>query len=171
MPLDALYGMLDVLGVKTAGGDDLEQQLQKGAAKLKQLMAEKSTAVKADPELERLSKLAEDAEAEGAIALALKYRDEASGRADTLLKGKQAEAERLKQDMLDIASTYAANAATALLNFDHVHAAELYGKAYDAVKDWDKTQALTYKIGQGDALYDEGYYTARNAPLETALTV
>ena len=172
VPLDALYGMLDVLGVKTAGGgNDLEQQLQKGATKLKQLMAEKSTAVKADPELERLSKLAEDAEAEGAIALALKYRDEASGRADTLLKGKQAEADRLKQDMLDIASTYAANAATALLNFDHVHAAELYGKAYDAVKDWDKTQALTYKIGQGDALYDEGYYTARNAPLETALTV
>lgn len=169
MPLDALYGMLNVLGVKATDGGDLEEQLQKGATKLKELIAEKPTAVKADPELERLSKLADDAETEGAIALALKYRDEASGRADILLKGKQDEAARLKQDMLDIAATYAQNAATALLNFDHAHAAELYSKAFDAVKDWDPGQAFTYKIGEGDALYDVGYYGGTNEPLTASL--
>jgi len=172
VPLDALYGMLDVLGIKTSDeGGDVEQQLQKGAERLKQIIAEKPQAVKTDPELERLSKLADDAEAEGAIALALKYRDAASGRADTLLDQKQKQAEQLRQDMLDIAATYAQNAATALLNFDHRHAAELYGKAYDAVKDWDKAQALTYKIGQGDALYDQGYYKADNAAITAALFV
>jgi uncharacterized caspase-like protein len=172
VPLDALYGMLDVLGIKTGdAGGDIEQQLQKGAERLKQIIAEKPQPVKTDPELERLSKLADDAEAEGAIALALTYRDEASGRADTLLDQKQKEAEQLRQDMLDIAATYAQNAATALLNFDHRHAAELYGKAYAAVKDWDKAQALTYKIGQGDALYDQGYYRADNSALTTALLV
>ncbi|MDO8359753.1 MAG: tetratricopeptide repeat protein, partial [Devosia sp.] len=170
VPLDALYGMLNVLGIKASdGGDDLEQQLQKGAERLKQLMADKTATVKADPELERLSKLAEDAEAEGAIALALQYRDDASKRADALLTDRQAEANRLKQDMIDIAQTYADNAATAALNFDHAHAAELYAKAYGAVQDWDAAKALDYKINQGDALTDRGYYTTDNDALTASL--
>lgn len=172
VPLDALYGMLDVLGVKaTDAGGDLQQQLQKGAERLKQLLAEKSTSVKSDPDLERLSKLADDAEAEGAMALALKYRDEASRRADTLLEGKRAEADKLRQDMVDIADTYAANAATALLNFDQLHAAELFGKAFDAVSDWDKVKAVSFKMSQGDALIDRGYYTTDNDALDAALKV
>jgi hypothetical protein len=167
VPLDALYGMLNVLGVDA--GEDLESQLKTGATRLKELMASRSVAVKADPELERLSKLAEAAETEGAIALALKYRDEASARADSLLEDKQAEADKLRQDMVDIAQTYAANAATAVLNFDHLHAAELFGKAYEAVKDWDRKSALYFKISQGDALSDRGYYNTDNAALEAAL--
>jgi uncharacterized caspase-like protein len=166
VPLDALYGMLNVLGIKSNGdGDELAEQLQKGAEKLKELIAQRSVAVKADPELERLSSLADQAEAEGAIALALQYRDEASRRADALLSDKQAEAARLRQDMVDIAQTYAANAATALINFDHLHAAELYGKAYDAVKDWDQAAAFDFKLNQGDALTDHGYYTIDNDAL------
>ncbi|MEO6395031.1 MAG: tetratricopeptide repeat protein, partial [Devosia sp.] len=169
VPLDALYGMLNVLGVDTASGDGLEDQLRTGAARLKELLANKSGAVKADPELERLSKLAEAAEAEGAISLALKYRDEASGRADSLLQTKQAEAERLRQDVVDIAATYADNAATAILNFEHLRAAELFGKAYAAVKDWDGGRALIYRIGQADALTDHGYYGGDNQSLIAAL--
>jgi uncharacterized caspase-like protein len=171
VPLDALYGMLDALGIRANDSSgDMQQQLQKGAERLKQLIAERPEAVRTDPELERLSKLADDAEAEGAIGLALKFRDQASARADTLLAGKQAEAERLRQDMLDIANTYAANAATAVLNFDHRHAAELYGKAFDAVKDWDKARAADFRISQGNALSDEGYYTGDNEALRSALT-
>lgn len=170
VPLDALYGMLNVLGINAATeGGDLDEQLRRGAERLKQLIAEKTATVKQDAELERLSSLADQAESEGAIALALKYRDAASQRADVLLGDRQAEAERLRQDMLDIAETYADNAATALLNFDHLHAAELFGKAYDAAKDWDKTRALTFKIGQGDALSDEGYYTSDNQALRAAI--
>lgn len=173
VPLDALYGMLDVLGIKAgSSGGDLEQQLKQGAEKLKQLMADKPPAdVKSDPELERLGKLADDAETEGAIALALRYRDQASARADALLSDREAQVARLKQDMLDIARTYADNAATALLNFDHLHAAELYGKAFDAVEQWDKDAALDYKLSQGDALQDQGYYTSDNQALRDALAV
>ena len=172
VPLDALYGMLDVLGVKAGDANgDLQQQLQAGAERLKELMVDKPVSVKADPELERLSRLADDAEAEGAVALALKYRDQASARADALLGDRQAEAERLKQDMADIAGTYAANAATAVLNFEHRHAAELFGKAFEAVKDWDTPKAVDFKIRQGDALTDEGYYTSDNSALNEALAV
>ncbi len=170
VPLGALYGMLNVLGVKaTDSGGDIEQHLRKGAEKLKELIAQKSTAVKADPELERLSKLAEQAESEGAIALALQYRDAASAHADDLLNEKQEEAEKLRQDMIDIAQTYAANAATALLNFDHLHAAELYGKAFEAVAQWDDALAFIFKVNQGDALLDRGYYTTENDALVAAL--
>ncbi|MEO7221422.1 MAG: caspase family protein, partial [Devosia sp.] len=169
VPLDALYGMLDVLGVDPEASDTLEDQLRTGATRLKELIASRSPSVKSDPELERLSKLAEAAESEGAIALALKYRDEASAHADTLLANKQSEADRLRQDMLDIAGTYAANATTAVINFDHLHAADLFGKAYEAVKDWDEVAALGYKISQGDALSDRGYYHTDNAALTAAL--
>ncbi len=172
VPLASLYGMLDALGIKPSDDNGkLEDQLQKGAARLKELLADRPQAVKSDAELERLSKLADDAESEGAIALALKYRDQASGRADTLLQGKQAEAEQLRQDMVDIADTYAANATTALLNFDHQHAADLFGKAFDAAKDWDKVKAIGFKISQGDALTDRGYYTTDNDALNSALAV
>src|SRR5690606_26701569 len=117
VPLDALYGMLNVLGIKMSdAGGDVEKQLQKGAEKLKELLAQKSNAVKADPELQRLSALADQAELEGAMALALDYRNQASARADSLLEDKQAEVDRLRQDMIDIGQTYADNAATALLN-------------------------------------------------------
>jgi tetratricopeptide (TPR) repeat protein len=169
VPLDALYGMLNVLGIDAKSSETLEDQLRTGATRLKELMASRSPAVKGDPELERLSKLAEAAESEGAIALALKYRDEASAHADTLLASKQSEAERLRQDMLDIASVYAANATTAVINFDHLHAADLFGKAYEAVKDWDQVAALGYKVSQGDALSDRGYYNTDNAALTAAL--
>jgi uncharacterized caspase-like protein len=170
VPLDALYGMLNVLGIKMSdAGGDIEQQLQSGAEKLKELISQRSTAVKADPELQRLSALADQAETEGAIALALRYRDEASAHADDLLTDKQEEAEQLRQDMIDIAQTYAANAATALLNFDHAKAAELYGKAYEAVKQWDDKSAFDFKINQADALLDRGYYTTDNDALVASL--
>jgi uncharacterized caspase-like protein len=170
VPLDALYGMLGVLGVKTddAGGD-IEKQLRTGAERLKELLSERAGSAKADPELERLSKLAAEAEAEGAIALALKYRDKASVRADQLLASRQDEAARLKQDMIDIAQTYADNAATAQLNFDHLHAAELFGKAAEAVKDWDDAKTLDYTIRQADALTDRGTYTIDNDAMSRAI--
>ncbi len=172
VPLDALYGMLNVLGVKadTAAGD-LEQQLNAGAERLKALLSERVGSAKSDPELERLSDLAIRAETEGAIALALQYRDQASARADELLADRKDQAERLKQDMVDIAQTYADNAATAVLNFDHLHAAELYGKAAEAVLDWDSSKAFDYLIGQGDALTDHGTYQVDNDSLNQALAI
>lgn len=172
VPLDALYGMLNVLGVKaTDSGGDIEQQLRAGAERLKELIRDKPTSVKADPELERLSRLAEAAEAEGAIALALRYRDQASAHADDLLNEKLDEAEKLRQDMIDIAQTYAANAATAVLNYDHLHAAELYGKAAEAVMQWDKALALDFTIKRADALTDHGTFQVDNDSLNEALDI
>jgi len=71
VPLDALYGMLKVLGVNTSDPSQLEAQLLDGARQLKQFIAQKPGAAKSDAELQRLAGLADTAQAEGAIELAL----------------------------------------------------------------------------------------------------
>ncbi|MEO7222373.1 MAG: caspase family protein, partial [Devosia sp.] len=66
VPLDALYGMLKVLGVDTADAGQIEAQLKAGAERLKTLMEGRTGATISDVELKRLSDLADKAQAEGA---------------------------------------------------------------------------------------------------------
>ena len=85
VPLDALYGMLKVLGVDTsAGAADLEKQLEQGAKQLKAFKEQELGTAGSDSELKRLADLAGRAQEEGAIDLALKYREQATARARIL---------------------------------------------------------------------------------------
>ena len=43
VPLDQLYGMLNAMGVKTDDGSNLQQELSQGAARLKELLAQKDS--------------------------------------------------------------------------------------------------------------------------------
>ncbi len=169
VPLDALYGMLKVLGVDTSNPSQLEAQLLDGARQLKQFMAQKPGAAKSDAELQRLAGLAETAQAEGAIDLALTYRAEASARADTLSANVDVAEADIKQDRLQIGTTYAEHARTATLNFDFATAAEMSGKAFAQVEKWDAGLALRYKWDEANALYDQGRYKGDNAALEAAI--
>ena len=56
VPLDALYGMLGVLGVGTSDGN-LEEQLSKGAERLKAMLAARDVQVRQDSEIVRLAGL------------------------------------------------------------------------------------------------------------------
>jgi uncharacterized caspase-like protein len=146
VPLDALYGMLNVLGVDTSGQGDLEKQLRQGAEKLKDFMAERPDAAITDPELKRLSALADEAQSEGVLALALKYRAEAfSSSLDTTEADLEASRRQLGE-------TYNAHAQAADLTFDFATAAQMWGKAYEQVARWDDETAVTYKWRQGNAL-------------------
>ncbi len=170
VPLDALYGMLKVLGVDTSGGsEDIEHQLLAGAQQLKDFMARVPGAAKSDPELIRLSGLADHAETEGAIDLALKFRREASARADTLDAAVDENEANLKADRLQIGETYADHAKTAALNFDFAASAEMWSKAFGQVEKWDDALALTYKWNEASALADHGEYKGDNAALEKAI--
>ncbi|HWA18802.1 MAG TPA: caspase family protein, partial [Devosia sp.] len=102
VPLDALYGMLKVLGVDTADPSAIEAQLEAGAKRLKLLLEQQTGAAKFDPELIRLSDLAGKAEQEGAMDVALKFREQATARADTLEVQVDANEANLKQDRLQI---------------------------------------------------------------------
>lgn len=172
VPLDALYGMLNVLEVDTSGGrQDLQSQLFSGAQRLKSILAERDVQVRQDPELIRLSGLADQAETEGAISLALKFRTRASLRAEDIGKViDEAEAD-VKARRLELAETFVSHAKTALLNFDYRAAAERYGDAFVQAERWDQDNAFLYKVYQADALTDQGKFRGDNAALIEALDV
>jgi uncharacterized caspase-like protein len=168
VPLDALYGMLKALGVDTSG-PDLEAQLGQGAERLKAFMAERPADAKSDPELIRLSELADRAQAEGAIDVALKFRERASARADELDASMDVEEARLRENRLELAATYAEHASTAELNFDYLTAAGRYEDAFEQVRSWDRDIAVQYKQWQADALSNGGYYSADSDALRRAV--
>ena len=172
VPLDALYGMLDVLEVDTsAGPQDLEAQLAAGAERLRTILAERDVEIRQDPELIRLSGLADKAEGEGAIALALQFRARASARADTIDKAIDEAEANVRARRLELADTFASHAKTALLNFDYRTAAQKYADASAQLERWDPAQAYLYKVSQGDALTDQGDVKGDNAALAEALEV
>ena len=172
VPLDALYGMLKVLGVDTSSGEqDLEKQLLDGARQLKALKAQAPGAAKSDVELQRLAGLADKAEAEGAIDLALKFRQAASARADALDATVDENEANLRSDRLQLGATYAEHAETATLNFDFATAAAMYGKAEAQVARWDDKLALGYKWRQASALSSFGQYRGDNDALRRAIAL
>lgn len=157
LPLDPLYGMLRELQVDTSTGSrDLARQIKAGADNLKALLAEKVAPVRHDPELARLAGLADRAQAEGAIALAKEYRARAAGRADTLNATLDQREAELNADRLELASTYAEYAGTAILAFDYETAVEQYAKAHRLAEGKDAKRALDYRLGEARALLAHG---------------
>ncbi|MEQ1901415.1 MAG: caspase family protein [Devosia sp.] len=169
VPLDALYGMLKVLGIDTADPGQIEAQLKAGADRLKTLMASRTGAVQSDPELARLAGLAERAETEGAIDVALKFRAEASARAGTLEAEVDANEANLKADRLEIGETYAEHARIAALNFDTATAIEMWRKAIGQVEDRDDVLAAGYRNNLAVALMEAGSHETGTATLEDSV--
>lgn len=154
VPLGQLYGMLSLLDVDTSlGPDDLEAQLEDGAKRLKKVLSTTSEAIATDAEAVRLTKLADEAQAEGAIDLAQGYRIKASARADEL---ERSSAAAQAQGHLANAAIFAKDGDTALLAFDYARAVEMYGKAFDTADYWDKSQGNSYKWSQANALSFQG---------------
>ena len=172
VPLDALYGMLKVLEVDTSGGgQDLQAQLSDGARKLAEIIARRDVETKRDPELIRLSNLAQQAQDEGAIALALQFRARASDRALEIDKAlDEAEAD-IKARRLELAETFADHAKTAILNFDYRTAARRYDDAFRQAERWNPEAAFLYKVYQADALTDQGMMRGDNPALIDAIDV
>lgn len=172
VPLDALYGMLKVLEVDTSGGrQDLQAQLSAGAQKLAEIMARHDMQAKQDPELIRLSNLAQQAQDEGAIALALRFRARASDRALEIDKALDEAESDIKARRLELAETFADHARTAILNFDYRTAAARYEDAFRQAERWDPDAAFLYKVYQADALTDQGMVKGDNAALSEAVDV
>ncbi|MBN9036558.1 MAG: caspase family protein [Rhizobiales bacterium] len=170
VPLDALYGMLKVLEVDTSGGQgDLAAQLQAGAEKLAGFMAERDAQTRQDPDLIRLAGLAERAEREGAMALALDYRARASARADEIDAAVDEAEANVEARRRELADAYRGHAETAILNFDYATAAERYLAAAGQIARWDGEAALNYVLSAADARADQGWYRGENAALGQAV--
>ena len=170
VPLDQLYGMLDVLNVDvSAGNRGLEDQLRSGAEKLRAILDERDAVQRTDPEIIKLSALADQAETEGAIRLALDFRARASGRADEIGKAVDEAEAGVKARRAELAATYRRHADTAILNFDFATAAEKYGAAYLQAVKFDPGLAYVMKLNQADAELDHGTYSGDKAALEASV--
>ncbi len=171
VPMDALYGMLEVLGVNTSSGVDIAGQLEAGARRLRSIMDERDVQIRQDPEIIRLASLADRAEREGAVALALEFRARASGRATEIDKVIDEAEANVKARRLELAETFRSHAQTAALNFDFGIAAAKYREASLQAERWDEEAAFFYRIFEADALTDLGKERGDNAALSQAVRV
>ena len=132
-------------------------------------MAARDAQTRQDPEIVRLASLADRAEDEGAIALALQFRERASARADEIDRALDEAEANIAGRRLELAATYRSHAETAMLNFDFATAAARYGDAFAQAERWDVPLAYELKALEANALADQGVYVGDNRALENSL--
>jgi uncharacterized caspase-like protein len=169
VPMDALFAMLKAIGADTPQDPDaLSRLLSEQSARLEQILAEREALRSSDPEITRLSKLAGEAVAEGALAAAIGFNEQAKRRIGELSAGvDDAEAE-LKARRLEFARIFADSGRTYALALDYGKAAEDFEHAFAEAERWDAPLALSYRLAAASALEDQGYHLADDAALDRA---
>ena len=153
VPMDALYGMLNVLGAKAPNQpEQLDAVLRSQTARLKEILAERASLKSADPEITRLSALADQALNEGALASALAIHERAKARVKQTEATLQQAASDLTARFTESAAVYAASAATYEIAYNYGKAATDYGEAFRLIEKWDDRLAWKYKNAQAFAL-------------------
>jgi uncharacterized caspase-like protein len=172
VPMDALYGMLKALGADTPKDPaELEKLLRTQTERLKAMMADQTALSNADPEIQRLSKLADEAIGEGALKTAIALNERAKARLEELASTLDKAEADLKARRIEAAEVYARSARAYELSFDYAKAAEDYGQAFGQVERWDDRLALKYRHAQMKALTDFGDYKGDNDALLEAVAV
>lgn len=169
VPLDALYAMLRVLGQEAPNDPaEFDRLLREQSERLKTLIAERDALSRGDPEIARLSALAERAIAQGALQGAIHFREAAKKKAgESSAPLEQIEA-NLKARRLELAAVYASSAETYALAFDYRRAAEDYGQASEQAARWDSAAAIRYKLGQADSLQELALFRTEYDAFEQA---
>lgn len=172
LPLDPLYGMLKVLKVDmSAGIDQIDDQLRASAETLKKILTEKVVSRRKDPELIQLAGLADRAQAQGAITLAMRYRAKAGGRADDLDRVVDQRPNATTADRVELASVYGDYGDTAILALDFRRAAEQYRKAQGQVEGISPVWTIVYRMGEADALFNYGRYKPDDEATKSAVAL
>ncbi len=171
VPMAALYGILQALGTKDMPKDPeaLETLLKTQADKLKSMMTERAALNSEDPEIKRLADAADRAIEEGAIVVARQFLDEAVKRVDATASVVDAAEEAVKRKRLADAAVYARRADASILAFDHLAAAQDYGKAFSLAEKWDEKLRWNYKSLEADALNAHGINKGDNTALEKSI--
>jgi len=153
VPMSVVYALMKAAGMNP--DTDPAQQEAKLRAEIERFAkarAERDTLMNPDPEIQRLTKLADDAELEGAFAAASDFRDQAKARVVALRPARQEQAAALRQRILEDAEVYKKSAETKQLLFDYRGVAADYGEAYAIVADWDQDKAYDFRRFQLEAI-------------------
>jgi uncharacterized caspase-like protein len=170
VPMDAIFAMLASLG-ENAPKDpaELDKILRAQAEKLKEMRAERDAVSASDPEIKRLTDLANRAVDEGAIDAAVGLHTQIKARIGELSQRVDAVEENLKARRLEFAAAFARSAETSSLAFDYRAAARDYNAAFREVERWDRALAWKYRADEGFALWNQGEQRGDNAALREAV--
>lgn len=170
IPLDAVYGMLRALGAEAPQDPaELEKVLRTETERFAKILAEREAVNSPDPEIVRLSGLADRAESEGLLETADMLRERAKARyLETEVTLEQQEA-ALRQRFIEGAAVFARSAETKILAFDHLAAARDYGEAFRRAEGRADELALRFKVLEMDALTKHGDHKGDNAALEDVI--
>ncbi len=173
VPMDALFGLLNAMGAEAPDDPErLEEVLNSESVRIRDILGERNALASPDPEVARLSALADSAEREGLIESAKKLRARAKARdAEFQATIVDAAEEQVKRQRIASAEVFARSAQTYLLAFEHPKAAEDFAAAFDRVERWDDALAWRYKFSEFDALATHGDIVADIALLQQALDV
>lgn len=148
--LDTLYGVLRALGESDLPQDDesLARLLAEKASQLAQFREERTALASDDPDVRKLAAAADLAIAEGAMAAARDFLDDAKTR----IAATRGTIDRLGAEVRDKrianAAVFAKSGKAAFLSFDYKGAAADFGEAFEWVKDADRDLAWRYLWSQ-----------------------
>ncbi|MBL8599175.1 MAG: caspase family protein [Devosia sp.] len=162
VPLDALFGMLEALGVDTSDPSQLQAQLEEGALRVRKLSEQPRLDVDLGADVDRLVALADTAETEGAFREALDFRMRAVDAASTA----QTDAQTLQLAAL---SVKAGDASWTL--FELQQAVDYYDKAAALADGLNADRHFEYLKLKADALAAIGEYKGDNAAYDEAITL
>ena len=170
VPMDALFAMLNALGTAAPGDpDQLARLLDEQANRVRTLLAEREALKQSDPEIARLTALAGDAVAEGALSAALTFHERAKTRVAELSTSLDQSEADIRARRIEHSAVFASSAETYALAYDYARAAEDFSQAFAQVERWDARLALRYKLSEAKALVDMGFFRADEAALDRAL--
>jgi hypothetical protein len=170
VPMDALYATLAALGVdRPQDPAELDGLLRAQAGRLKAMLAERDALRSEDPQIKRLTGLADQAIGEGALETAVRLLGEAKARVATLGKAVNAAEADIAARRAEFAAVYARSGQAHALTFDFAAAAQDFGEAFRQVARWDDRLAWGYKQKEAEALERQGTLKGDNAALEASI--
>ncbi len=172
VPMDGLFAMLDTLG-EDLPEEPAEQDalLRRLADDLKRMVEERSALKSTDPEILRLTALADTATNEGALATAVELYQQAKARVGELSAVIDDAEEQLRARRTEFADVYARSAAALALSLDHRAAARDYALAADEVARWDEALFTDYRVRQARVLVDHGRIRGDRPAFEEAIAI
>lgn len=161
VPMDALYGMLRALG-KDAPKDlvELEKLLGEQATRIKDLLGHRELLENADAELTRLSRLAEEALAEGALMTSIRIQTAAKKRVEALRSTVENTERAVERKRREFSIVFAQSGEMLALAGRYGEAADDLEKAANEIVRWDPRKAWDHRNREIVLLVD-GFQTQR----------
>ena len=169
VPMSVVYAMMRAAGLDpTDDPQKIEARLKAELERFAELRRTRNAMENPDPEIERLTRLADEAELEGALHAADDFREQAKQRVASLRDTRLDQLEALRQRFFEDAEVFARSAETKKLLFRFEDAARDYGGAREIVAEVDREKALRYGLEEIDAYLTHSELQGSSGSLDRA---